>query len=327
VRSLRAIRVIGAAVTLLAAGLVATTAQADPGVGTGTTTNNPVYHTVTTGSARCAVYANARGFGAWCGGWGNYKARTWRQRLNAVNGWPFIHCRNYPIPEGWSLKAPPEGKEWVWRAYIRDYDLDSYNGGTDAHLEYELVAVTPEEKDDCQVPDYMEQFWKTFAGTYPTPVLNIEPTYIPRVNSPAFFSLGMDITRNPPVPSDRTPVYNNLWNGRNYLAMQAVVTSMKIDPGDGTPPFTCQIVNEVYDNTKKPTEQTNTCKHAFKRSSASQPDGMYDVKVSAFWEVRMYIRDETIPTEGIWRPIGTFEVKSIQKLPVQEVQGIGGGGR
>ncbi|HEY3001742.1 MAG TPA: hypothetical protein VGJ44_05280, partial [Kribbellaceae bacterium] len=194
-----------------------------------------------------------------------------------------------------------------------------------------LEAVTPEEKADCPEtpPTYMDQFWNSFSRSYPTPVLDIKPTYIPRVNSPTFFSLGEDITKDPPVPSDSVPTYNQLWNGgKNYFAMNAVVTWMKIDPGDGSAPFECKNVNERYDMTKQPSQQpvANTCKYSYSRSSASQPDGMYTVKISAFWTVQIFTPDPNDPNrvEGTWAPMGTFEVKSVQKLPVQEVQGVGG---
>jgi hypothetical protein len=287
---------------------------------------------VTNGSQRCAMYANSRGFGGWCGGTdGGARARTWRERLDGH--WPFVDCRDYPIPEGWRLPKPPAGKAWAWRAYIRDYDLDKPYGGPNVHLEYALVAVTQQDRDACDIAKYpyMDPFWDSFAGTYPAPVLNIAPTYIPRVNSPAFFSLGMDTTKTPPLPSDRTLIYNNHFdggpNGWIYLAMQAVVSKLKIDAGDGTPPFECQVVNEVYDMTKPPTEQTNVCKHVFTRSSASQPDGMYTVKVSSFWTVSYCTTPDTETDRDRcdWHDLGTFEVKSVQKLPVQEVQGVGGG--
>ncbi len=332
-RSTRVARAVCVALVTLCAGLTAaTTASADGGVGTGTTTTNqPVYRTITSDTGRCGLYANARGFGAWCGGWGTSSTGTpptWRRRMHGE--WPFVYCRDYEIPDGWKLPAPPEGKTWVWRAYIRDYDLDRPDGGENVHVEYALVAVTAAEKADCPMspPEYMEQFWNSFSRSYPTPVLDISPTYIPRVNSPAFFALGKDITKNPPVPSDEVETYNQLWNGdKKYFAMNAVVTSMRIDAGDGTAPFICQVVNEVYDMTKQPSEQTNTCKHVYTRSSASQPAGMYTVQVSAFWTVQLWTPDPNDPdrVKGTWAPFATFEVKSVQKLPVQEVQGVGGG--
>jgi hypothetical protein len=49
---------------------------------------------------------------------------------------------------------------------------------------------------------------------------------------------------------------------------------------------------------------------------------MYTLNISAFWQV-MYCLYGNGACD--WRDLGTWEVKSVQKLPVQEVQGIGGG--
>jgi hypothetical protein len=322
----RAVRALVAALALVCAGLVAGTANADPGVGTGTPSSTPRSTTTTYGNYRCTYYANASGFGTWCGGANGRTGTppTWRQRLRQEDGWPFIPCRNYDIPPGVILPDPPEGKRWTLRVWIRDYDLDAVNGGPDVHLEHEIVAVTQEEFDQCRDRAYMESFWKFFYKAYPTPILVVKPTYIPRVNSPAYFSLGLDTTRTPPEESGYTEVYNDLWNGHQRIAMQARVTLLKIDPDDGTPAFGCTDVTEYdeYDETKKPTEQTASCKHVFKRSSAHKPDGMYTLRISAFWQVRYCLWTGSACD---WRDLGTWEVKSIQKLPVQEVQGIGGG--
>jgi hypothetical protein len=61
------------------------------------------------------------------------------------------------------------------------------------------------------------------------------------------------------------------------------------------------------------------CKHVYKRSSAKEPDGMYTVKLTIYWEVS-YWRTLT----HTWKTIGTYPVTAVQRLPVQEVQTIGG---
>lgn len=327
--STRVVRALVAVLALLGAGLVAGTASADPGVGTGTGSSTPRSTTTTQGNIRCTYYANSSGFGTWCGGSGKSGGNggpppTWRDRLRAQDGWPFIPCRNYPIPPGVVLPDPPEGKSWTLRVWIRDYDLDKVNGGPDVHLEHEIVAVTPEEFRQCRDEPYMQTFWNFFYKAYPTPILVVKPTYIPRVNSPAFFSLGLDTTKNPPEQSAYTEVKKDLWNGEQQVAMQARVTLLEIDPGDGTPKFGCTNVTEPYDETKKPAEQTASCKHVFKRSSANQPDGMFTLRISAHWQVRYCLWDAAA-AECNWRDLGTWEVRSVQRLPVQEVQGIGGG--
>lgn len=323
------IRLIGSLVAVLAllvAGLVPMGALADGGVGTGTGTGTGTSTaTSITGNYRCTYYANSSGFGSWCGGaqLGGGPPPTWRDRLGAH--WPFVPCLNYPIPPGVVLPPAPDGKEWVLRVWIRDYDLDTADGGDDVHLEHEIVAVTQEQKGRCAERDYMAQFWQFFYKTYPTPVLVVKPTYVPRVNSPAFFSLGMDTTKTPPVPSDKIEVSQDSrrWNGHQGVTMSARVTRLEVTPDDGTGMFTCTDVTEFdeYDETKPPSEQTASCKHTFTRSSASKPDAMYTLQISAFWQVRYCLYANGACD---WRDLGTWEVKSVQKLPVQEVQGIGG---
>ena len=330
--STRAIRAMVAALALVFAGLVPGLANADTGVGTGTGSGAPKTSTVSYPNQRCTYYANSSGFGSWCGGPLSGPARTWRQKLEG--NWPFIPCRNYDIPDGVVLPPPPDGKRWILRVWMRNYDLDAYNGGPDVELEHEIVAVNDEQFDKCKDVGYMDVFWLRFQRQYPTPILVVKPTYVPRVNSAAFFALGEDTTRDEPLNGGRTCAVGSttcsaytevslaMWNGRQTVSMSARVTQLKIDPGDGNPAFTCTDVTQGYDITKKPDEQVSTCKYTYKRSSASRPDGMYDIKISAFWQVRYCLWTGSACN---WQDLGTWEVKSVQKLPVQEVQGIGGG--
>jgi hypothetical protein len=75
-----------------------------------------------------------------------------------------------------------------------------------------------------------------------------------------------------------------------------------------------------YDETQDPDHQMSTCKHKYLRSSATQPDGMYTVKLTITWEVSYWIGKDA----GGWHPIGKANVNAVQRLPVQEVQAIGG---
>ena len=331
--STRAIRAMVAVLALLFAGLVPAAANADTGVGTGSGSTTPRSETVTQGNQRCTYYANSTGFGSWCGGPYYGTPLTWRQKLEG--NWPFIPCRNYPVPDGVVLPPPPEGKHWILRVWMRDYNIDSYNGGPDVHLEHEIVAVTDEQEAKCPDRGYMDIFWQRFQRDYPIPILVVMPTYVPRVNSPAYFALGEDTTRDEPVNGGRTcsegsttcSAYTEIsaqrWNGRQTVVMQARVTQLRIDPGDGHEPINCTDVTQGYDKTKKPTEQVSTCKYTYERSSANRPGGMYEVKISAFWQVR-YCLSGAGDGECSWQDLGTWEVKSVQMLPVQEVQGIGG---
>lgn len=271
----------------------------------------------------CTMWASSSGFGGYCGGGGALSGHvpTWGQllahyqRQDPGPDGPFIPCRDFPIPPGTKLPDPPAGKTWTLRIWIVDYHLDQRYGG-DPRLEREIVPVSEEDRDDCRRMTYMDYFWNQFDSTYPDPELLINPTYVPRVNVPAFFSL---TARSSWVIEKSLVGYNS----RTGLRMRAIVSKLRIDPGDGSKPFDClmglePIGSDGYDETRDPFHQDNMCKYSYKRSSASQPDAMYKVKLSVYWEVAYWKNDFG------WRTIGTYPVEAIQRLPVQEAQSVGG---
>lgn len=274
----------------------------------------------------CSMWFNSSGFGGYCGG-GGWTGKainpppTWNHLLAIYKSWsnsegPFIPCRDYPVPAGIQLPAPPEGKTWTLRVWIRDFDMDKVGGGDNVHLEREIVPVTDADRHDCREMPYMEYFWNKFDTSYPAPELIIKPTYTPRVNIPAYFAL---------TAASSWVIEKALmgYNGHDGLRMRALVQKLRIDPGDGTKPFDClmglePVGSDGYDETRDPFHQDNTCKHAFKRSSANQPDQMYKLKLTVFWEVAYW-------KQGVgWRTLGVSQVNAIQRLPVQEVQSVGG---
>jgi hypothetical protein len=281
--------------------------------------------TIHSGNTVCSMYVNSVGFGAYCSSGKAYLGLpappppTWRDRLS---GRPFVPCRDFDIPDGIRLPKAPEGKKWVLRITITDYELDTYNGGPKAHLERAYVPVDAAEEEQCPRPDYMDQFWLQFKSNYPAPALVVMPTFTPRVNVPAFFSL----TRESSQQYVTTGALSGYYDPKHNLTMRGMVVEMKIDPGDGSAPFTCKMgTNPVddpdgYDETQDPDHQMSTCKHKYTRSSATQPDGMYTVKLTITWEVSYWIGKDA----GGWHPIGLANVTAVQRLPVQEVQAIGG---
>ncbi|MGW1342173.1 hypothetical protein ACWCOV_14100 [Kribbella sp. NPDC002412] len=309
----RGLVVLGAVLALLMA-VPATTAAAD---------------TIHSGNRVCSMYVNSIGFGAYCSSGKYYipgegpPPRTWRQKLN---GRPFIPCRDFEIPKGIRLPQAPEGKTWVMRITITDYDLNTYNGGERAHLERAYIPVNDAERAQCPFPDYMEQFWWRFDSQYPDPILQVKPTFTPRVNVPAYFSLtaessmvlNNDITKGDELDS-------GFFDPTHNLTMRGMVVQLTVDPGDGSEPFECEMgatpIDDAdgYDESKDPYNQMSTCKHIYKRSSANQPDGMYTVKLTITWEVSYWVGQG----DG-WQSIGKANVHAVQRLPVQEVQAIGG---
>ncbi|WBQ01818.1 hypothetical protein [Kribbella sp. CA-293567] len=283
--------------------------------------------TITSGDKVCSMYVNSVGFGAFCSSGAAYfgdgpPPPTWKQRLgNNI----FIPCRDFDVPRGIKLGPPPEGKTWVLRVTIEDYDLDTVNGGTGVHLERAIVPVSGDERQQCRRTDYMEPFWAEFGSTYPDPALQVKPTYTPRVNVPAYFSLTREssmILKNTQGDPELDSAFYDLTHN---LTMRGLVTMMKVDPGDGTPPFECRMgVGKLddnfdgYDEKADPFSQMSTCSHKYKRSSANQPDGMYTVKLTITWTVAYWKGGPN------WIPVGTADINAVQRLPVQELQSIGG---
>jgi len=275
------------------------------------------------GDGVCSMYANSIGFGAYCSngqvGTG-VAAPPWKDRLKP--GQVFVPCRDFPVPAGIKLGTPPKGKEWVLRITIVDYDLNSNYGGEKAHLERAIVPVSEDDRKQCMGENtYMDIFWTFFDESYPAPALQIDPTYTPRVNVPAYFTLTQEssyILKNFGTDLDIA----NYGPGQR-LTMRGLVSKMVIDPGDGTGEFTClggvlPFGFDGYDETKDPFHQINPCSHVYKRSSANQPDGMYTVKLTLTWQVDYWRNLQD------WTNVGHAEVHAVQRLPVQEVQAIGG---
>src|SRR5689334_8927886 len=127
--------------------------------------------TVQEGTRSCSMYVNALGFGAWCSnGQVTYGSGqpipTWKERLgNNV----FIPCRDMKVPDGIKLPNPPDGKDWVLRLTIVDYDLNTTDGGAKVHIERAIVPVGRAERDQCPANGYMSAFWDELHNSYPDP--------------------------------------------------------------------------------------------------------------------------------------------------------------
>ena len=95
------------------------------------------------------------------------------------------------------------------------------------------MPVGPDERDQCPTRGYMDRFWWTFDDSCPDPALQVKPTYIPRVNVPAYFSLTRDssfILKNTGAPANMN---SGFYDSSHNLTMRALVSQMTIDPGDG----------------------------------------------------------------------------------------------
>jgi hypothetical protein len=288
--------------------------------------------TITQGDKVCSMYVNSVSFGAFCSSGAAYFGTgapppSWQSRLgNNI----FVPCRDFPVPEGIHLGKAPAGKTWALRVTIEDYDLSKPDGGANVHLERAIVPVSDNEREQCREMPYMDEFWATFSSAYPTPALQVKPTYVPRVNVPAYFSLTREssyiLKNKPPGSAGQDGDPNSAYYDPSHnLTMRGMVGLLTVDPGDGTPPFDCPMgVGRLdgdydgYDEAADPFTQMSTCKHIYKKSSATQPDGMYTVKLTLRWDVDYWTGQPN------WKPVGSALVHAVQRLPVQEVQSIGG---
>ena len=137
------------------------------------------------------------------------------------------------------------------------------------------MPVGPDERDQCPTRGYMDRFWWTFDDSYPDPALQVKPTYIPRVNVPACFSLTRDssfILKNTGTPAEMN---SGFYDNSHNLTMRALVSQMTIDPGTdagrssagwGRPPSTMRTGT----TRPRPVQPDGTCKHIYKRSSANR---------------------------------------------------------
>jgi hypothetical protein len=285
--------------------------------------------TISAGDQVCSMYVNSIGFGAFCSSGAAYipaeggpPPQTWKQKLgNNI----FIPCRDFPVPKGIHLGKAPAGKTWALRVTIEDYNLDTTNGGDKVHLERAIVPLSDADRRQCPEEPYMEEFWATFSNSYPPPALQVMPTYTPRVNIPAYFSLTRDSSLILHDDPEKKPLDSAYFDPSHNLTMRGLVTKMVVDPGDGTAPFECRIgigmYNDSYDGydaKSDPFHQMSTCSHKYARSSANQPDGMYTVKLTITWTVSYWTGRPT------WHDIGEADIHAVQRLPVQEVESIGG---
>lgn len=158
-------------------------------------------------------------------------------------------------------------------------------------------------------PPQMESLWDRFDTVYPAPVLDVAPVARPRVNVPAYFQ----------VTAQTAPVLTKVVDdGVHEVTMRAQIDHVTVQPGEGADdPIDCGDGQTPYQRGVEPSQQTSTCTYTYRRSSASAPGQTYAVQAHAYWRVTYSYQDR----DGVHTTtLGTFDVATIQRLPVQEVQ-------
>lgn len=300
--------------------------RAGPGASTGGISSSGASGSGTSGSSgsavqrvrSCTLYANNAGFGGWCGNALGVRGRTWAERLG---GKRFVRCRYDDVPDGVEPPPDPPGRPGAWRLQtcMRDVDLNTVDGGPNAYAESSLVWILAGDPVSRTVPPWMDWLWDTFASAYPQPILTIGPTARPRVNVPTYFWLEGDAA---------APIERRVFDGRQWIVMRARLQGLRVEPGAAARPgaggaagsgpvVDCGSGTVPYDRSATPFRQASTCTFTYRRSSASQPRQAYAVQATASWEVSY-----ADAAGGGRQILGTFEVGSIQLVPVQEVESV-----
>src|SRR5699024_7248644 len=159
---------------------------------------------------------------------------------------------------------------------------------------------------------------------FPVPSIRPEPTFVPLVGVPTFFTFDwLD-------PSDLKPVEDldvGAQNGAG-MVMRASVKNIEVNPMQkDMKPVDCGPGNPTYNESKPPDPKIQgDCYLLFERSSATarkystkkmwkHHDDLYAIRVTVTWKV------EYGPDEDHLQELGDgFEAVSYQKIPVQEVQ-------
>lgn len=259
---------------------------------------------------RCTLYASEVGFGASCAGGQSGEAHTWRELLA---GHPFVACHDEPVPSGLALPPRPPGQRdgaYYLETCIVDYDLDQVAGGPHAHPETTLVWI-PGSQQVQHVPPWMVWLWSAFDTAYPTPVISAGPTAFPRVNVPAYFWV---------TPATAAPITRDVFDGVETITMRAELVRFTVRPGvrPDEDPIDCGDGATPYDASRTPFDQASTCTFTYDRSSAHLPQQAYPMRGDAYWQVGY------TDSAGTYHQLGVFDIGTIQRVPVQEVEARNG---
>ncbi len=279
------------------------------------------------------MYANATGMGAYCVSPGSRESTTLRERFG---GQAFQQCRYSAIPEGFQVPVndrPDEGRYMLVRCQ-QNVDFDTYNGGRDRTISIE-VRFVENGTDVADVDNGLNDFLWGRANqprrAMPVPVLQAEPSSVPIVGVPTYFTFRwVDPATNQVV---RQGPYGGRETGGPYVTaesngfeMVAQATSLRIDPNqEGIAPVTCDPSTPYVQGQPPSGQPANACTITFPRSSASartyatKPipsdiEDAFQADVEVTWRV-------TYGEGGDMRELGDgFTMRLKQTLPVREVQ-------
>ncbi|MGH1565705.1 hypothetical protein [Mumia sp. DW29H23] len=285
----------------------------------------------------CTVYASGTGMGSYCAGGGG-NSETLRQRYGGMD---FVPCRYEALPD-W-VEAPtnpdPDRGRFLLKRCIEDINWDTYAGGNKMHVSISIEWV-PNDADITPPANSLTEFLWTRAVTgadtaLPIPVMRPEPSTVPVVGYPTFFTFawvnpktGRPISEGAGAPLG-DPYREVVVPGRG-LRMVAEATEVVIDPHQtDMEPITCDPADLVYEADTSVAQQPSDCRITFTRSSATAKTyadndapalpqvyvSAYPLTVTVRWRITYGFDGEATQELG-----NGFEMTATQALPVQEVQ-------
>jgi hypothetical protein len=94
------------------------------------------------------------------------------------------------------------------------------------------------------------------------------------------------------------------------VTVSAEPTTLVIDPGDGSPAFTCQGPPPAYDTSRSSNAQSSDCTHTYDRA------GVYEASATLTYDLSF------TSNVGVSGDLGTIEPSSTSSLTVNEAQAI-----
>jgi hypothetical protein len=200
----------------------------------------------------------------------------------------------------------PNGAVWYWRTCQEgindDYTIDP--GGPqitvtlDSHFPGDVWELPTENQQP--VVDWLDNN----AGV-PTPIAGVTPSSHPRVGQWVSFFDGSD---------------NEMTVGAGAVELRAHVTGLEVEPlgkGEGDTLHCDGAGHPAESGEKPPTTHGGDCWYLYEHGSAGRRDDLYQVRITADWQVDAYVDGEPYQV-----PFATFTKSGITGVPVTEIQTV-----
>jgi hypothetical protein len=257
---------------------------------------------------RCALYANSGGFGADCATGGSKGSLK-----DVLGNQDFPECKYELLtPENQDQVpyVPPRPADLVGKLYLVTCLKGIKPDGTGDFTREAVAQWFPDSSPPPVLTAAQQQAWDAMHTAYPEPVPQFGPGSLPRVLIPTFFWLR---------PESGAQIERTVFDGVRDVPMRARVEQIEVTSGvENAKLLVCPGAGTPYNRQLDIFDQTSTCQYLYTRSSASMPQQMYDVTVTAVWVV------EYRPAGGGWLPLGVFPQAKVFPTPVQEIQTVVG---